>query len=370
MNKNKNKNKNKNENENIAFDLAKKLIAIDTSTIAGVKCANKEIIQWAKKYELPVMTFPKTHALLVQTNLKAKKTFAFVCHSDVVPADGWETAFNPCVKNGALYGRGAVDDKGPLSICLSTLVSWKNFHDINVSCLVVGDEEVINHDIQEVLASKKFHADYCLVADGGTHNLFDIGQKGIVRLSASVTTEGGHSAFEEAEKSASIQLLKFINSLDAYSKTLSHDSHFQPTFINVSHFETNAVPYGLPTLAVANLEVQFPSPQTLEDWLLKIKKLQTEIAHLKVTIAFTEVPHLISDPIVLGLITKLPEVSLITVGGVNLAKDLNKAGIPAVGHCPVKKYMGHCKNERMRLSDFRRGLATYNQLINLWKDIT
>lgn len=349
-----------------AIELTKMLIAIDTSNRQGLRTARQKLLAWSKVRSLSARRIPKTKALLIETNPLAPKTFAFVCHTDVVPADGWETAFAPVIKKGALYGRGAVDDKGPLAICLAVLHAWKNEPNINVSCLIVSDEEVVNLDIQGVLSSQQFKADYCLVVDGGTHQLFDIGQKGIVRLSANVTAIGGHSAFEEGSKSASLKFLRFIKELESFGQTLPTDPHFKPTFINVSRLQTATVPYGLPTKAEANLEIQFPPPQTLEQWLAKIKQLQTEIPHLKVKIYFTEVPHLVTDQRVLGLIKRLPNVSLITVGGVNLAKDLNKAGIPAVGHCPVKNYMGHCDDENIKLSDFKKGIKTYNKLIKMW----
>lgn len=43
-----------------------------------------------------------------------------LCHVDVVAAgDGWNTeAFEGCVKEGKIFGRGALDDKGPMVACL------------------------------------------------------------------------------------------------------------------------------------------------------------------------------------------------------------------------------------------------------------
>ena len=42
------------------------------------------------------------------------------CHLDVVPAgDGWETdPFEPLVKDGRVYGRGATDNKGQMAACM------------------------------------------------------------------------------------------------------------------------------------------------------------------------------------------------------------------------------------------------------------
>ena len=46
---------------------------------------------------------------------EGEKLLGILCHLDVVPAgDGWESdPFNACIKNNELFGRGAIDDKGP-----------------------------------------------------------------------------------------------------------------------------------------------------------------------------------------------------------------------------------------------------------------
>ncbi len=54
--------------------------------------------------------------------------FAVAVHLDVVPAgDGWtHPPFGGVIENGRLYGRGAMDDKGPAVICLYCLKALKD----------------------------------------------------------------------------------------------------------------------------------------------------------------------------------------------------------------------------------------------------
>lgn len=51
---------------------------------------------------------------------QGEHVIGILCHADVVDAgDGWETdPFQGVVKDGKLYGRGSIDDKGPLISCL------------------------------------------------------------------------------------------------------------------------------------------------------------------------------------------------------------------------------------------------------------
>ena len=59
------------------------------------------------------------------------ETFAILTHLDVVPAgEGWETdPFQAVIKDGRIYGRGAVDDKGAAVAALYAL------HAVKTSCI-------------------------------------------------------------------------------------------------------------------------------------------------------------------------------------------------------------------------------------------
>ncbi len=58
----------------------------------------------------------------------AEEEFAVLCHLDVVPAgDGWtKDPFGGVVEDGRIWGRGAVDDKGPAICCLYALKALKD----------------------------------------------------------------------------------------------------------------------------------------------------------------------------------------------------------------------------------------------------
>ena len=58
-----------------------------------------------------------------------EKTLGILCHLDVVPAgDGWtETEpFSGEIKNGRIYGRGTMDDKGPMVAAIYALAALKD----------------------------------------------------------------------------------------------------------------------------------------------------------------------------------------------------------------------------------------------------
>ena len=74
---------------------------------------------------------------------EAPKMVAGICHLDVVPALGWDDAFEPKVVDGKLIGRGSIDDKGP---AYSVLYAMKALQDLGLEPksrirLIVGIDE-------------------------------------------------------------------------------------------------------------------------------------------------------------------------------------------------------------------------------------
>lgn len=94
-------------------------------------------------------------------------------HYDIVPAkmeDGWDTPpFEPVVKDGKVYARGATDNKGQLFIHVKALESYLKTGGapVNVKILLEGEEEIssphLTPFIKEHLDLLK--ADVCVVSD-------------------------------------------------------------------------------------------------------------------------------------------------------------------------------------------------------------
>ncbi len=91
------------------------------------------------------------HPLVYADWLQAagKPTVLIYGHYDVQPPeplDAWTTPpFEPVVKNGVIYGRGASDDKGPFFVHLKALESYLHTAGalpVNVKVLLEGEEEI------------------------------------------------------------------------------------------------------------------------------------------------------------------------------------------------------------------------------------
>ena len=103
-----------------------------------------------------------------------KPTLLVYGHYDVVPAaieDGWATApFEPVVKNGRIFARGATDDKGQLFIHVKALEAYLRTAasaPINVKFMIEGEEEVSSPNLAPFIKQHMdlLKADVCVVSD-------------------------------------------------------------------------------------------------------------------------------------------------------------------------------------------------------------
>jgi acetylornithine deacetylase/succinyl-diaminopimelate desuccinylase-like protein len=103
-----------------------------------------------------------------------KPTVLMYGHYDVQPADPldeWHTPpFEPTERNGNLYARGAVDDKGQMYMhvkALESLLAADGKLPLNVRVLIEGEEEVGGEGIAAYVASKPadLKADFALISD-------------------------------------------------------------------------------------------------------------------------------------------------------------------------------------------------------------
>ena len=116
------------------------------------------------------------HPLVLATTRKVpgRRTLLVYGHYDVQPTDPlsewWTPPFCPTVRAGALYGRGASDDKGQLFAHLKALESYLRAAGempVNLICLIEGEEEVGSPGLTRFLRAqgRRLGADAVVVSD-------------------------------------------------------------------------------------------------------------------------------------------------------------------------------------------------------------
>ena len=141
-------------------------------------------VQWLAKYlqEMGFTTelWPTSgHPTLFATNLQAgpsQPTLLIYNHYDVQPVDpleAWHSPpFEPTIRNGQVYARGAQDNKGQCFYVLQALRLLQKRDGklpINIKLCIEGEEECGSAGLNEILASKKeqLKADYLAIVDLG-----------------------------------------------------------------------------------------------------------------------------------------------------------------------------------------------------------
>ena len=145
----------------------------------------------------------------------ARPLFCFAGHTDVVPTgplDQWQSdPFQPTVRGGVLYGRGAADMKGSIAAFVTAteaFVAAHPAHSGSIAFLLTSDEEGDALDgtvaVTETLAARGEAMDYCVVGEPtAVSQLGDTlknGRRG--SLSGKLTIKGvqGHIAYPHLAK--------------------------------------------------------------------------------------------------------------------------------------------------------------------------
>ena len=75
------------------------------------------------------------------------------------PLELWETpAFEPTIRDGKIFARGACDDKGQVHCHIAALTAWKEINEgfpCRITVLLEGEEEVGSKHLLEVVRAKK-----------------------------------------------------------------------------------------------------------------------------------------------------------------------------------------------------------------------
>jgi acetylornithine deacetylase/succinyl-diaminopimelate desuccinylase-like protein len=123
-----------------------------------------------------LIEFPKGHPIVYGERLDApgKPTLLVYGHYDVQPAEPMEPwlspPFEPTIRNGNLYARGATDDKGQMYTHLKAAEAWlktEGKFPINIKFLIEGEEEVGGENLEEYVGQQKakLACDYAVISD-------------------------------------------------------------------------------------------------------------------------------------------------------------------------------------------------------------
>lgn len=169
-------------------------------------------------------------------------------HTDVVPPgprDAWSCdPFQPDIRDGELYGRGAADMKGSVAafvVALERFVAAHPKHPGTIALLLTSDEEGDAIDgvrrVAEIFRERGQRIDWCITGEPSSKetlgDLLRVGRRG--SLSARLTVRGiqGHVAYPDKARNPIHQALPALAELAARRWDEGYES-FPPTSLQIS----------------------------------------------------------------------------------------------------------------------------------------
>ncbi len=185
----------------------------------------------------------------------------FAGHTDVVPSgpeESWfSPPFEPTIRDGMLYGRGAADMKTSIAAFITAIEAFIKdhpAHDGSIALLITSDEEGVAVDgtvrVVDVLQARGETLDYCIVGEPTSNkqvgDMIKNGRRG--SLSGKLTIKGiqGHIAYPHLVKNPIHMAAPAIAELAATTWDNGNE-YFPPTSWQVSNINggtgaTNVVP--------------------------------------------------------------------------------------------------------------------------------
>lgn len=178
----------------------------------------------------------------------------FAGHTDVVPSgpeDQWQSApFEPTVRNGQLYGRGAADMKGSLAAmvtaCQRFLVERGNKPlSGSIAFLITADEEgEATHGTRKVIEALEQRGEkitWCIVGEPSSTDkvgdIVKIGRRGSLHGDLTVNGVQGHVAYPHLARNSIHQALLPLAALTKETWDDGNDA-FPPTTFQISNIRS------------------------------------------------------------------------------------------------------------------------------------
>ncbi len=163
----------------------------------------------------------RPNLVITKRGLPEGKTILLVTHYDIVPpGDGWSfSPFEPFVKDGKLYGRGASDAKSGIAAGLAAFKEIQKPRN-TLKLLVTCDEEVGGIGIDYLINEVEIPGDFAVIVDAGPE-LLSIGASGVFWGKITVKGKQAHAGYPFRGVNAIQLARKVLDKLAEYEKMIS-----------------------------------------------------------------------------------------------------------------------------------------------------
>ena len=309
-----------------------------------------------------------------------KPVLAFAGHTDVVPTgpvEEWHTPpFEPTLKDGYLYGRGAADMKGSLAswvVALEQFVALHPNHHGSLALLITSDEEGPFIDgttrVIDALEARNEKIDWCIVGEpSSTNTLGDViknGRRG--SLTAAITAKGiqGHVAYPHLVNNPIHKVVPALAQLAA-TKWDDGNEFFPPTSFQIANINGGT---GASNVVPGHVEVmcnfRYSTQLTADDLTAKVEAiLDHHDVDYDINWTYNGLPFLTaSGALVDACLAAIKAVTgtdsqLSTAGGTSDGRFIAPTGAQVVELGPCNATI-HKLNECVKVSDLEQLTQVY-----------
>ena len=312
------------------------------------------------------------------------ETLAFAGHTDVVPpgdANRWiNPPFEPTIRDGMLFGRGAADMKGSLAamvVAAERFVAAHPQHKGRLAFLITSDEEASAANgtvkVVERLMARNERLDYCLVGEpSSTEVVGDVvknGRRGSMTANLTVHGVQGHVAYPHLADNPVHRAMPALNELVAVEWDQGNE-FFPPTSMQIANVQAGT---GSNNVIPGELFVQFNFRFSTELTDAMIRQRVAELLdrhQLRYTIEWklSGQPFLTSRgklvDAVVNAVAHYNEIKpqLLTTGGTSDGRFIARMGAQVVELGPVNATI-HKINECVKASDLQMLSRMYQRIM-------
>ncbi|NQT60603.1 MAG: YgeY family selenium metabolism-linked hydrolase [Bacteroidetes bacterium] len=255
----------------------------DIVRIESITCNEETVIKRVKK-EMEILDYDEifidSFGSIIGRIGNGPKILVFDAHLDVVGAEGqdWETdPFKAVIKDGKIFGRGTVDDKGPFAC---TLYAGKIIKDLKLAdsytVYVVGsivEEECEGLALGAFLEEFDITPDQVVIAESSELEICR-GHKGRAQITATFKGESVHASMHQNGVNPIETALPFLTGLIEFDNNIPEDEELGKGHITVVDTVCDSLSLSsLPTSAKIVLDRRTTTMDTYESIIQELKAL-------------------------------------------------------------------------------------------------
>lgn len=335
-------------------------------------------------FNIEPMDFADTKNFWAWHGHSSEETLAFAGHTDVVPTGDerqWiNPPFEPTIRDGMLYGRGAADMKGSLAamvVAAERFVAARRNHGGRLAFLITSDEEAkaTNGTVKVVhaLMERNERLDYCLVGEPSSMqcvgDVVKNGRRGSISANLRIRGVQGHVAYAHLADNPIHRALPALQALVA-TEWDRGDQFFPATSMQITNIQAgNGSSNVIPSELLVQFNFRF-SP-ALTDTLIK-KQVEALLTKHQLTYDIDWVlsgqPFLTNEGKLLETVIKAVEYyseitpQLLTTGGTSDGRFIALMGAQVVELGPVNATI-HKVNECVRAADLQLLSRIYQRIM-------